>query len=69
MKKFLLSVIALVGFYSANAQLNDGCKAENFTFTALNNNNQVCNLYAWLDSGYVVILDVSATWCGPCWTF
>lgn len=69
MKKFLLSVIALVGFYSASAQLNDGCKAENFTFTALNNNNQVCNLYAWLDSGYVVILDVSATWCGPCWNY
>ena len=69
MKKFLLAMIAMVGFYSANAQLNDGCKAENFTFTALNNNGQVCDLYAWLDSGYVVILDVSATWCGPCWNY
>lgn len=69
MKKFLLSVIALVGFYSANAQLNDGCKAENFTFTALNNNNEVCDLYTWLNAGYVVILDVSATWCGPCWSY
>jgi hypothetical protein len=26
-------------------------------------------LYNYLDQGYTVFLDVSATWCGPCWNF
>jgi hypothetical protein len=33
------------------------------------NNNGTYNLYDYLDAGYTVILDVSATWCGPCWNY
>ncbi|MBL7764753.1 MAG: T9SS type A sorting domain-containing protein [Chitinophagaceae bacterium] len=68
MKKLLLSIMAIAGFASAHAQLSDGCKANDFTFTALNG-GQTINLYSMLDSGKYVFLDVSATWCGPCWNY
>lgn len=69
MKKLLLSLVTSFGLLNANAQLDDGLKAQDFTFTALNNGSQVVNLYSWLDSGKYVFLDVSATWCGPCWSY
>jgi thiol-disulfide isomerase/thioredoxin len=39
----------------------------NFTTTDLDGNE--FNLYDKLDEGYTVILDFSATWCGPCWDY
>jgi hypothetical protein len=69
MKKILFSALALCSFMTMKAQLNDGMKAKDFTFNALNNNGQLVNLYSWLDSGKYVFLDVSATWCGPCWNY
>ena len=61
--------------FSSNAQLADGSIAQDFTVTAYQpwlsaagmNSNGTYNLYDYLDAGYTVILDVSATWCGPCW--
>ena len=75
MKKLLLSVGMLAGVFSANAQLPAGSFGENFTVTAYQpwlsadgmNSNGTYTLYDYLDAGYTVILDVSATWCGPCW--
>ncbi len=76
MKKFLLSALLFGGIISqANAQLQDGSIAPDFTVSAYQswlstagfNNNGTYRLYDYLDSGYTVILDVSATWCGPCW--
>ena len=46
------------------AQLPDGSIAPDFTTTDVNGN--VHRLYDYLDDGYTVILDISATWCGPC---
>lgn len=66
MKKALLS-LALAGAVctSANAQPAIGSVAPDFTLTDINGTSH--NLYTYLDQGYTVILDISATWCGPCW--
>lgn len=67
MKKLLLSVAMLAGITTANAQLADGSIAPNFTVTDIDGNSHT--LYDYLDQGYTVILDISATWCGPCWSY
>lgn len=40
--------------------------AADFSYPDINGNTQ--HLYEYLDAGKTVILDVSTTWCGPCWT-
>jgi hypothetical protein len=80
MKKLLLSACALglgASLNSASAQLTAGSFAPNFTVTAYQpwlasageNGNGTYTLYDYLDAGYTVFLDVSATWCGPCWNY
>lgn len=65
-KLFTLLCFAIVGL-SAKAQLPDGSIAPDFTATDINGNTW--NLYELLDQGKTVIIDVSATWCGPCWVY
>lgn len=67
MKKLLLSIALFAGTFSATAQLADGTTAPDWTFTDLNGNSW--NLYSLTAAGKTVFIDVSATWCGPCWSY
>ena len=77
MKKLILSAAILASAFGSQAQLAPGSVAPDFTVTAYQswlstaglNGNGTYNLYDYLDAGYTVILDVSATWCGPCWNY
>jgi len=80
MKKLLFSALAFSLSATMNtsvAQLTPGSFAPNFTVSAYQpwlatggeNGNGTYTLYDYLDAGYTVFLDVSATWCGPCWNY
>lgn len=67
MKKIftLLSFVLLIG--SLSAQQESFTKVSDFTGTDINGNE--VNLYSLLDDGKVVIVDVFAAWCDPCWSY
>ncbi len=67
MKKAISTLALALGLAgSASAVVKVGDIAPNFTLKDIDGNPH--NLYSYLDSGYAVIIDVSAAWCGPCWS-
>ncbi len=66
-KKFTSLFCGLLMSSILMAQLPSGSIAPDFTATDIN--GKTWNLYEILDSGKSVVLDVSATWCGPCWSY
>lgn len=60
-------VVAVMSSTMSFAQLPAGSYGQDFTITDQFGVSH--NLYNYLDQGYTVYLDVSATWCGPCWNF
>lgn len=70
MKKQLLGLLvaAFMGMFSpAQAQMTAGCIAPDFVANDLNGTQW--HLYDILATGKPVYIDVSATWCGPCWNY
>jgi Secretion system C-terminal sorting domain len=67
MQKFFTFLFSLFLTFSVFAQLPNGSIAPNFTGVDINGNTW--NLYDILNSGKSVIIDVSATWCSPCWSY
>lgn len=63
----MLLACALFQVNLSYCQLVDGTTAPDFTFTDISGNTQ--NLYSYLNAGKYVALDISATWCHPCWLY
>ncbi len=68
MKKILfLFPFFIIAFGISNAQLPNGSTIPDFTFTDIHGVTQ--NLYTYLNQGKFVALDISTTWCEPCWNY
>jgi hypothetical protein len=67
MKKLLLSIAVFAGIGGLKAQTPVGTVVNNFTLTDINGISH--DLFSYLDAGKMVVIDVSATWCPPCWSY
>ncbi len=70
-----LAFLFLSTSMTITAQIPDSGYASDFNVTAYQpwlsnagfNSDGTFSLYEYLDNGYTVFIEFSATWCGPCW--
>ncbi|MFN0015743.1 MAG: peroxiredoxin family protein, partial [Saprospiraceae bacterium] len=66
-KKHWAFALLLTATINLRAQLPSGSVAPDFMAKDLN--GQTWHLYDLLAKGKIVVLEISATWCPPCWTY
>lgn len=66
-RKLLFPSLLVAIAIRLSAQLPDGSVAPDFT--AQDIMGQTHHLYELLDSGKIVVIEISATWCAPCWVY
>lgn len=67
MKKTVVALILLTRLAPLLAQLPNGSIAPDFN--VLDITGQPRHLYEMLNEGKIVLLEISATWCPPCWSY
>lgn len=67
MKKNVLFAAAALILSAITVNAQERASAKDWTVTDLKGNT--INLFNYLDKGYAVYVDISATWCGPCWSY
>lgn len=68
MRHYLLIVFAIFSTGFLQGQIVSGTKLTGNIKTTDIKGNEV-DVFAELDAGRSVVLDIFATWCGPCWSF
>ena len=63
----ILCMVILLFPQISSAQLPDGSNSPNFTLDDIDGVPH--DLYSYLAQGKGAIIDASATWCGPCWSY
>jgi hypothetical protein len=64
-KIYSILVASCLFITSLWAQIPDSSSCPNFMTTDINGSKHT--LYNYLDSGYTVYIEITATWCPPCW--
>lgn len=66
-RKRLIPILLVAAAFRLQAQLPNGAIAPDFSVKDITGKTQ--HLYDLLDSGKIVVMEISATWCAPCWVY